>query len=440
MAKKSLWQRLWHDRRGNALIMVGAAAPVLVGSAGIAVDTIQWTLLKRQLQRAADSAALAGGYQSLQNNSESSVFGAVRKDLSLNNHAGALVAGFPLLSRPADNGDFRQQVRVELATDAPLLFSSMFKSGKQRIVASATSATTGLPDNFCVISLEPSTYSGIYGSGSATVQMDCGMITNSRSRNSAIAKGSADIHASVIASVGGIQQSENWHVGKYAPYSLQQPDPFADVEPERPSSCIPGGVLRGSKAGTTAVPGCYSSIDVGSNTSLKLGSGNYFVNGGSVQIQGNLSGDGVSIALSNIDPSPTAQIGNFSMNGSGTINLTAPTDPNNPMQNIAIYQDRRAQTDGSVTYDPAVDYGGNLPNNSPNKINGNSASAINGAIYFPKQRMVWNGTGAAATTCTQFVVRQIVFNGNNSTSNFTANCSMYDPDRFRAVRRVRLVG
>ena len=53
---------LWRDRRGNALVIAAAALPLVLGSAGLASDTIQWALWKRQLQRAADSAALAGVY------------------------------------------------------------------------------------------------------------------------------------------------------------------------------------------------------------------------------------------------------------------------------------------------------------------------------------------------------------------------------------------
>ena len=52
-------KKLQRDRRGNALMIAGAALPLLVGSVGLATDTIQWALWKRQLQRAADSAAFA---------------------------------------------------------------------------------------------------------------------------------------------------------------------------------------------------------------------------------------------------------------------------------------------------------------------------------------------------------------------------------------------
>ena len=53
-----LLKKLWRDRRGNALAIAGAALPLIIGSAGLASDTIQWALMKRQLQRTADSAAL----------------------------------------------------------------------------------------------------------------------------------------------------------------------------------------------------------------------------------------------------------------------------------------------------------------------------------------------------------------------------------------------
>ena len=63
---RKLFKKLWSNDRGNALIIAGAALPMLVGAAGLATDTIQWALWKRQLQRAADSAALAGVHSIVQ--------------------------------------------------------------------------------------------------------------------------------------------------------------------------------------------------------------------------------------------------------------------------------------------------------------------------------------------------------------------------------------
>ena len=54
------------NERGNVLILMGFSMPLLVGLAGLGTDTIQWTLMKQQLQRSADSAALNGAYAKAQ--------------------------------------------------------------------------------------------------------------------------------------------------------------------------------------------------------------------------------------------------------------------------------------------------------------------------------------------------------------------------------------
>src|SRR4029453_2127507 len=82
----SLFKKLWNNKRGNALVIAGAALPMVVGAAGLASDTIQWTLWKRQLQRAADSAAMSGVYTRLKTNTQQAVSDAVIHDESLNLH------------------------------------------------------------------------------------------------------------------------------------------------------------------------------------------------------------------------------------------------------------------------------------------------------------------------------------------------------------------
>ena len=52
--------RLRRDKRGNVAIAVAALMPIIVGFGGMALDTIQWIELKQKLQRASDSAAIAG--------------------------------------------------------------------------------------------------------------------------------------------------------------------------------------------------------------------------------------------------------------------------------------------------------------------------------------------------------------------------------------------
>ena len=114
-------RKLFKDRGGNALAIAAAAMPLLVGSAGLATDTIQWTLWKRQLQRAADSAAFAGAYASVQNAVVSS---AVNRDLTENQKTGiSLKSGYPKITYPSGTG-YTSVVKVELAIEKKLSFSS----------------------------------------------------------------------------------------------------------------------------------------------------------------------------------------------------------------------------------------------------------------------------------------------------------------------------
>ena len=119
----------------------------------------------------------------------------------------------------------------------------------------------------------------------------------------------------------------------------------------------------------------------------------------------------------------------------GNLTITAPSGGaawSDKWSGMAIYQDRRA-VDNAPT--------GQIASNSPNKINGGSAGNINGVLYFPKQQLTYNGGGNTIATCTQFVIKRIVFIGNNGT-NITSNqetCEDFGYDPIVGGRRVRLV-
>ena len=445
---RNIFREIWEDKRGNSLIIAGAALPLLLGSAGLATDTIQWALWKRQLQRAADSAAIAGVYDRYQNaGATTNTPAAVTKDLTLNNHTKiALVSGYPKVSYPADDAakKLTKQVTVELAIQRPLSFSSMFMTNPPLIRTAATAATVPGGDNYCVVSLEKGAKTGIQGSGNATVKTDCAWITNSISSNAAAGQGSADLYATVIAAAGGIQQSSTWHVGRYDPFVPALEDPYKDVNPNKtdvadkcgtgslPAIAIPNGGGKSKPTTMTFNPGCYSSISVASGETITLNPGIYYISAGNVLLHGALiAKNGVTIVLTNRDTSPTASIGSFDMQAGSTLDIEAPTS--GTYSGIAIYQDRRA-TDKDVG-------GGNVTSSSPNKINGNSSQKVIGALYFPNQQLTYNGGGTAAAQCTQFVVRRVVFTGNNKTdvNQFTSSCADKGIKKIEASARVRLV-
>ena len=388
-------KKLWHDKRGNALIIAAGAFPLVIGSAGLASDTIQWTLWKRQLQRAADSAALAGVYDRIANDgSTSNVSAAVTNDLGRHNQTNiTLLGGFPQIAHPTGT-NWTNPVRVTLALQQRLAFSSVFMSSPPVITTQATAATvaTGV---YCVVSLIETGDTGIKATGNGDLDLGCGMITNSTSLTSAIATGSSDVNATPVAAVGDIQDSDNWGGAELLPFTVKQQDPFADVVPDT-SSCTNPQELN--EASAVIGPGCYSEINL--NGPVNLPSGTYIIDGGDLNFgnKASVTCTGCTFVLTNSDSTST-DIGGVDFNADAHIELSAPDT--GLYDGIVIYQDRRAESGPSEV----------------NRINGNASSVIDGALYFPSQQLEINGGGGLEFTCGQFVALIVEFSGNSTIKN-----------------------
>lgn len=432
----SFLKKLWRDRRGNALIIAGAALPLIVGSAGLASDTIQWTLWKRQLQRLADSGAEAGVYAKVAGNSvdncsniaTATYSSPVAYSLQKNNHLPQTPTC--VATNPPSTGGYTSDnyaVKVIVSMQRPLSFSGMFLSTTPTITASAT-ATIVPAGKFCVVSLEHTATTGITATGSATVNLGCGMITNSTSLSAAIATGSSTVTATPIAAVGGIPASNNWGSGtELEPFTIAQADPFASVNPPAttdypnqncPNLNVNSNASKSSfalnsdyRAMTGAFAGamCFGSLTLNGNVTFPAGS-IIVLDAGSLSIgaQASVSCSGCTFVLTSrtADTNP-GSIGNVNINGGATVNLTAPgtaaTGIASTFEGIILYQDRRAQ------------YSGNA--NNTDLINGNSSSIYQGAFYFPNQQVTFNGTAGMQTNCMQLVARDVTYSGNMSINN-----------------------
>ena len=413
------FKRLWKDRRGNALLIAGAALPLLIGSAGLATDTIQWVLWKRELQRLADSAALAGVYARVSgttvgtcsNVSSPTYANPVAYDIKTNNVITSDSNLACTVNNPPTAGSYTADanaVRVNLSMQRSLSFSALFMSSAPTITANAT-ATIVPSGNYCVVSLESAAVTGIDATGSTNVNLGCGMITNSTSMSAAVATGSSSVTASPIAAVGGIPSSTHWGTGTVLqPFTVAQADPFASVTPTTPSSCSGSVTVQPSdnltdttnSTSTTAddalSPGCYASMNLKGTVTLQPGT--YYIDGGDFTVNSGavVNCSGCVIVMSNRN-STSNTIGDVDLNGNATINMTAPDS--GTYSGILFYQDRRAASDNDI------------------KINGNSSSKFQGAFYFPKADLTFTGSAGMNTNCMQIVAKDVTFTGNSAINN-----------------------
>lgn len=423
MAFGKFLKRLRSEQRGSALIITALSMPVLIGAAGLAVDTIQWTLWKRQMQRAADSAALAGAYAVGQSKSaDTSARADLVKTADLTYSVAPVVQNAPTTGPNAGNA---MAVRVILNTTRAMPFSGMFmaKPPEFRVEATAAVITTS---PHCLISLENGSDVGITLAGNATATLGCGVATNSRALNAIQAGGSSQLRATPITAVGGITPSGSF-VGdaKLEPYALRQVDPFANLpNPTLPAPATCSNFPNGNPNDTIDLTGitggvlCYRGGMSIKGTVMLPPNTIVYLDGGTLDLgaQAKLTGTGVTFVLTSrtADTNP-GSIAKVEMNGGAELKLSAPTA--GTYNGVLFYQDRRA-------------------NSGENRINGNSASVIDGAIYLPKQDVLFNGTTGMKTECIQIVTRRITMSGNATITNTCPPST--DKDKF-VGSRVRLV-
>ena len=424
------FRKLLNDHRGNALVIAGAALPLIIGSAGLATDTIQWALWTRQLQRTADSDALAGVYGKLAG--QTADVGACSASVPVNrNHTTSNVTNrlgmTPTCAivdagSPWNTGSYKG-VKVTVSASRLLPFSGFFVSTAPTITTSATAAVVS-SGKYCVRALKNTTGTGITFSGNPNVNLGCGIHTNAKGSAAIDASGSPTIIASPAAAVGLISGQSNFSTSPptvFQPYATQLDDPFAvqtATNPVIPNGCNQSA-LRGNSHSVSASNGtvCYTDLFLnGSGDTATFTDETIILNGGNLTLNAGAVLNCTRCTFVMTSSNGTSP-GSISINGNATVTMIAPTS--GTYKDIVIYKDRRAT---------------NTCNNC-NQINGNSSSTITGAIYAPSQEVQFSGTGGLNTNCLQLVAWTVTFTGNSAINN---TCPTNGPKAFDATM-VRLV-
>jgi Flp pilus assembly protein TadG len=160
-------KQLWNDRRGNALVLTAATLPLLHRVGRPCTDTIQWTVWKRQIQRAADGGALAGvrglvaGQTPLPHARRIRRSAATSRSTIMCCSATTTPTASPRIRRASGPwASDPNAVRVTLSVQRRLGFSSIVPRKPPTITAQAT-ATVVATGEYCVISLENTNATGL---------------------------------------------------------------------------------------------------------------------------------------------------------------------------------------------------------------------------------------------------------------------------------------
>ena len=198
-------------------------------------------------------------------------------------------------------------------------------SGDGNFTASSTTTST-ITVNRSIIVLDPTAAAALDISGNASISLTGGVYVDSNSTNALAASGNAQISASLIAVVGGVQKSGN---ATFHPAPITKVAPLPDPLWGLPAPGATGLTSYGSyslsgNSRATISPGIYNQIAVSDNANLTLNSGLYIIEGGGFLVSYNASVSGAGVTIFNTGsnfPAAGGAFGAISLSGNGTISL-----------------------------------------------------------------------------------------------------------------------
>lgn len=409
---------------GNALLLVALGMPVLIGSSGLAVDTAQYYLWKRDLQIAVDQAALAGAWARSDTTTQSIYQARALQEYNANVQTPGDFDAAPTTTLVNYGAGTDNAVRVVASATKSLPFS-YFLSGrgvtvaveaKASVVVALPGTTTTIPAySACLTALHPSAVGALTIGGTATGSVGCGGAALSNDPNAAIEEnGSPSAQFGSLTTAGGIEASLLNNVGN-DPTRLHANqtgliDPYGTLAQPTGSgvaqtySCPSSGAAQPN-------PGSYTNISIGCTTNFQPG---IYVISGKIDFSNNKTVTGTDVlfvmtSANNVD----------NINSNSNISLSGITA--STLQSKYGYSLSSAEkTAGMLFWDP-------LSTNQI-KFNGNSTSLLNGILYTPNRPLWFNGTSAVSGKCLMLVARTLTLDGSTNLSSFCTPTGSVTPD------------
>lgn len=234
---------------GNATLLVALGVPALIGGSGLAVDTAQWYMWKRELQFAVDQAALAGAWARSDSDTASTYADRAQTEYAANVAAVTSIDTTPNVSLADYNGGDNNSVVVSASAARRLPFSS-FLTGRTTTVTAFAQATFSDGESFtaCLIATDDDDSGAVTIGGNASLTAACGIAALSTSDSSITINGNPTLDPGWVVSAGGIDSWIEDHTdAEIHEYMDGLSDPFASLTTPTPSpnpaqtyACVPG--------------------------------------------------------------------------------------------------------------------------------------------------------------------------------------------------------
>jgi hypothetical protein len=431
----------WKDESGQTLVLTAVSMTLLIGFLGLALDAGTLFRSRRQMQIAADGAAMAAA-------TSYKFTGAVGTARTAGKNAG-VVDGVPSASNVTVNcppqsgpnqgggGSCNGYFEAIVNEPSPTFFMRFLNFGNVTVAARAVAGTPAA-SNACVIVLDPSAAQSMELQGSFTVSApNCSIVVDSTNSDGLdFTGGGGTLSAGSVAVVGGAGgktgDSTPSPVGGAAPMS--DPINLTGPTPGNGGCSVGGDGFNGvNGVNSSGVSGSESGTTDSSTTSLTGtvngpgGAGKAICYTQAVTINNATLGSGIYVFENGVTMSGTVTSGtggttidvyggNFSVSTGSTLGLVAPQS-----SGTASYE-----TNGIALMQPAA-------NANQMQIQfGSSSGTLTGIIYAPSAQLYLQDSGGdksgGVVLNTDLVVNQLFDKTATLTiNNYTPTSATYAP-------------
>jgi len=426
------------DQSGGVLVLVALLFPILTGLSAAAIDYASLVKRRTELQRAADSASIAGVNQfKLANADDAAAIRtaeAMARAQSQNNiHSTAIVKAQVLANHTS--------VRVTVSEQIPLSFGKILNMPTVEVNVASNAKLSGTT-RLCLLALDPSSPGAFHLESAARITAgDCSIYSNSKSPSGIQAENAAVATALTTCSAGGYSGSRANFTPPPATGCPTLRDPLADRVGPAIGSCINLSNYTNPKKGegdpdnpkygvnvvsgsVTLDPGTYcGGLHLTKKAQVTLRSGVYIMKDGPLVVDKKASMSGTNVGFYFAGSSPGLLFDQDSV-----ISLTAPKD--GAMSGLLFFEDRNVANALSLpsppSGKPAVPLlssvfnillpGQKTPTLREYRIISDDARNLLGTIYLPVGRLIIDSkrTIADQSAYTVIVARLInLYDGPN---------------------------
>ncbi len=401
-----LLRRILSDRRGNIAVLTALAMPVLAGSVGLGAEVASWYGAKREMQNAADSAAIAAATNASDNFEQEGRAVAARYGYrdGQNNVTVTVEDGVPCPTGGADC------YRATVSRVRPLLLAQLVGfQGRQsldgaaatRISATAVAVQALAPREYCVLALAGSGAQGIRANGTPNAELSgCSVMSNTSAR--CTGHGLNADYGDAAQSSDGCGRRNNSNV---PPIS----DPYAHLASAIPAQSCGTYYWAPDKKKDPALPSSnhlHGMMDFGvkhicgdaqANGPVLINQPNSIlvIHGGRLDLQGYTLETRPGASLTIIFTGEHFSQHDHIPMGGGMLDIAAPTS--GPWKGVAVYQDP------ALTQGVDITEAGNSP-----------AWSITGLVYLPHADVAFSGVVNKASngaSCFALVTDTLLVNG-----------------------------